>query len=200
MTHETAVVHAWISMSLDGYIAGPNDRPGNPLGDGGERLHEWFFDAKGSDADMAHESLARSGAVVIGRRMFDHGEEPWGDDGAFGMPVFVVTHRPREPLTKGPTTFTFVTGGLEPALGLAREVAAGQDVAVAGGQIVMQCLREGLLDELRLDLVPIILGGGVTLSDGEGLDDAQLEPVEVVESPHVTHIRYRVSRGRSRTP
>lgn len=199
------VVHAWLSMSLDGCIAGPNDRPGNPLGDGGERLHEWFFGTttpagasgggeRSRDAELAEEPLARSGAVVIGRRMFDHGEEPWGEDGAFGMPVFVVTHRPREPLIKGPTTFTFVTEGIERAVELAREAAGEKDVAVAGGgQIVTLCLRAGLLDELRIDLVPIVLGG-VTLFDDAGLADIELEPVDLFGSPHVSHIRYSVVR------
>ena len=198
-------VHAWLSMSLDGCIAGPNDRPGNPLGDGGMRLHEWFFGADSAtgsaddvsmqEAALARAPLERSGAVVIGRRMFDHGEEPWGDDGAFGMPVFVVTHRAREPLTKGPTTFTFVTSGLEPAIEMAQEAAAGRDVAVAGGgQVVMQSLRSGLLDELRLDLVPIFLGG-LPLFDGAGFNDVDLRVVEVVETPTVTHIRYRIAPG-----
>ena len=195
MTQNAGVVHAWMSISLDGRIAGPNDRPGNPLGDGGERLHQWFFGAQGPDTEIAEEPLRRSGAVVIGRRMFDHGEEPWGDDGAFGMPVFVVTHRSRAPLTKGPTTFTFVTDGLDRAIEQAREAAGERDVAVAGGQVVMQCLRDGFLDELRVDLVPIILGAGVTLADGASLDDVQLVPIAVVESPGVTHITYRVQRG-----
>lgn len=191
-----SVVHAGMSKSLDGCIAGANDRPGNPLGDGGERLHEWFFDPKEpADVDVAAEALARSGAVVLGRRMFDHGEEPWGDDGAFGMPVFVVTHRAREPLVKGPTTFTFVTDGLEPAIEAARVAAGSGDVLVAGGgQIVTQCVRAGLLDELRVDLVPIVLVGGVPLFEGTGLGGVALDPIEVVGSPVVTHIRYRVRR------
>lgn len=190
------LVHAWMSMSLDGCIAGPNDRPGNPLGDGGERLHEWFFDADGPDAEIAAGPLARSRAVVIGRRMFDHGVEPWGDDGAFGMPVFVVTHRAHGPVVKGPTTFSFVTKGVERAVHRAVEAASGEPVAVAGGaQTVMQCLRMGLLDELRIDLVPTFLGGDcVPLFDGAAFDGVQLHPIDVVGSPSVTHIRYRVDR------
>ncbi|MGH2540273.1 MAG: dihydrofolate reductase family protein [Actinomycetota bacterium] len=126
--------------------------------------------------------------------MFDHGEEPWGEDGAFGKPVFVVTRRGRERLTKGPTTFAFVTDGLERALGLAREAAGDRDVLIGGGgQIVAQCLSAGLLDEFRLDLVPIVLGGGVPLFVGAGLDGLALDPVEVIASPAVTHIRYRVA-------
>ena len=191
-----SVLHAGISMSLNGRIAGANDRPGNPLGDGGGRLHEWFFGPQEpADVDVAGEALARSGAVVLGRRMFDHGEEPWGDDGAFGMPAFVVTHREREPLVKGPTTFTFVTDGLGSAIEEARAAAGGRDVLVAGGgQIVTQCVRAGLLDELRLDLVPIVLDGGVPLFEGAGLDGVVLDPIEVVGSPAVTHVRYRVRR------
>lgn len=188
-----SVVRAALSMSLDGFVAGPDDRVGNPLGDGGERLHDWFFEpSTRADAEVAAEPLARSGAVVIGRRMFDHGEEPWGDDGAFGMPVFVLTHRAREPLTKGATTFTFVTDGLVRALQLAQGAAGNRDVLIGGGgQVVTQCLRAGVLDELRLDLVPIVLGGGAPMFAGEGSEGLVLDPVEVIASPAVTHIRYR---------
>src|SRR5688500_10761991 len=124
-----------ISMSLDGFITGPNVRPGNGLGDGGERLHDWRFDAKTeTDAAIVDEIYASTGAVVLGKRMFDVGFEPWGDPPPFRMPVFVVTHESREPLPmQGGTTYTFVTGGLDAAVELARAAAAGKNVGVWGG-------------------------------------------------------------------
>jgi dihydrofolate reductase len=197
-----------MAMSLDGYVAGPNDAPGNPLGDGGGRVHEWMYRTsawqeshgreggeRNRDAELVEDWIARSGAHVMGRRMFDHGEDPWGPEPPFRKPVFVVTRREREPLTKGETTFTFVTDGIERALELARAEAGDKDVEVSGGaQMVQQYLRAGLLDELQIHYAPVFLGGGVRLFDGPGLEPVALEPEQVVESPRVTHVRYRVVR------
>jgi dihydrofolate reductase len=199
-------VSAEMSVSLDGYIAGPNDGVDNGLGDGGERLHEWVVRLKswreahgyeggetGPDDDLFAESVAKVGALVMGRRMFDHGEGPWGDEPPFHYPVFVLTHRPRDPLVKeGGTTFTFVTDGIESALEQARSAAGDKDVAVAGGQAIQQFIAAGLLDELQLHVIPIFLGGGIGLFDQLGPDDTELECTRAIASPGVTHLKYRV--------
>jgi dihydrofolate reductase len=204
-----------ISTSLDGFIAGPNRTTEAPLGDGGLGLHEWIFGlaawrerhgledgTTGADNDLVEEQLAQPGAVLMGRRMFSGGEgawedDPmaqgwWGDTPPFGMPVFVLTHHPRETLTmEGGTSFIFVTDGVESAFEQARAVAGGKDVAVAGGaNLIQQCLRAGLLDELQVHVAPVLLGDGVRLFDGG--ERANLEITRVVGSPAVTHVRYRV--------
>jgi dihydrofolate reductase len=206
-----------ISMSLDGFIAGPNPRLEEPLGDGGRGLHEWAFKLaswrephgeEGGETNESSEVVAESqrntGAVVMGRNMFGGGEGPWGedpwegwwgDDPPFHVPVFVLTHHPRAPLVKeGGTTFTFVTDGIESALEQARDAAADRDVSLAGGaNVVQQYLRAGLVDEFQIHLVPVLLGDGVRLLDG--LDPAaNLEDIRVVASPGVTHLKHRVSR------
>lgn len=206
-------VTAQISVSLDGFAAGPNQRLEAPLGDGGTRLHEWAFQtaawrrqhgleggAPNADSEIAERLLEGVGAHVMGRRMFGGGEGPWdpawrgwwGEDPPFHAPVFVLTHHPREPLAmRGGTTFTFVTDGLEAAIAQARAAAGGADVAIGGGaSTVAQALAAGLLDELTLHLVPILLHAGTPLCAGAG--DPVLEPVEVVASPGVTHVTYRV--------
>jgi dihydrofolate reductase len=202
-------VYAQMSVSLDGYVAGPGDGPGNPLGDGGERVHEWVYDVaawrerqglEGGRTDRDHELVAeiqdRGGAVVMGRRMFDNGEEPWGPNPPFRAPVFVVTNHAREPLPReGGTTFTFVTDGIDSALTQARAAAGGRDVEVAGGaEIVQRYLAAGLLDEVEIHVAPIFLGGGIRLFDRPELAGVRLEPTQVIDSPGVTHIRYRVVR------
>jgi dihydrofolate reductase len=198
-------VYAQLSMSLDGFVAGPNDGPANGLGDGGERLHEWVTATaswrrhhgqtggeESEESELVEADVARSGAVIMGRRMFDNGEEPWGPEPPFRKPVFVVTHREREPLVKGETTFTFVTDGIERALELARDAAGDKEVQLAGGgRIVSEYLAAGLLDEVQVHVAPVILGGGVRLFDAPGLEDVKLDPVEVLHSPRATHIRYR---------
>jgi len=197
-------VFAQMAMSLDGYVAGPGDGPGNPLGDGGTRVHEWVFDTAafrashgggaggraGPDNDVVAEVQARSGATVLGRRMFDNGEEPWGPEPPFRQPVFVVTHRPREPLVReGGTTFHFVTDGIESAL------AGDRDVEISGGaDLVQQYLIAGLIDEVEIHFAPVFLGGGVRLFDRPGLVGLRLERTRVVDSPGVTHVRYDVVR------
>lgn len=209
-----------ISMSLDGFIAGPNMTRENGLGDGGERLHEWAYELKGfrephgqsggttnKDSEVLEETLSSAGAIVIGRGMFGGGEgawddkawgdEPWegwwGDEPPFHMPVFVLTHHARETLVKGETTFTFVTDGIESALEQARAAAGDKDVAVGGGaSVAQQYLAAGLLDELQIHLVPLLLGDGVRLFEHSDSEQVELECTRVIQSPAVTHLRYRV--------
>jgi dihydrofolate reductase len=195
-----------MSMSLDGFITGPNDDVERPLGEGGERLHQWIFElaswrerhglAGGKtnrDAEVVDEAFRNVGAVVMGRRMFNHGEGPWGDNPPFHMPVFVVTHKPKKTLSKeGGTTFTFVIDGIESALKRAKAAAGDKDVSVAGGaNIVQQFLKAELLDEIQIHLVPVLLGGGRRLFEHAG--KMELEPTRVIESPGVTHLRFRVA-------
>jgi dihydrofolate reductase len=194
-----------ISVSLDGFIAGPGDGVDNPLGDGGERLHEWVVrlaswrsrhglagGETGRDAEILEESVRDTGAVVLGRRMFDNAKG-WGDEPPFHAPVFVLTHEARDDLVKGGTTFTFVTDGVESALAQARAAAGDENVHVAGGaNTIQQFLSAGLLDELQLHVVPVLFGAGVRLFDGLGTTPLELEAVRVVESPGVTHLKFRV--------
>lgn len=185
------------SISLDGFSTGPNVTPGDPLGAGGEQLHEWMFPAgglSGTNARVAAEMFESSGAVIVGRRMFDLGVEPWGDDPPFHMPVFVVTHRQRAALPKrGGTTYHFVMEGIERTLDLAKEAARGKDVAIEGGaDVVRQFLAKGLIDELRIHIVPVLLGSGTRLF-GEG-QHTELELSRAVDGPGVTHLTFRVPR------
>ncbi|HKG35894.1 MAG TPA: dihydrofolate reductase family protein [Solirubrobacterales bacterium] len=205
-----------ISMSLDGYVAGPDQSEENPLGVGGEGLHEWAFvtaafnEMHGRSGGEVNESSAviesrieNIGATLMGRNMFGGGPGPWGDDPwtgwwgdepPFRMPVFVLTHHAREPLEmRGGTTFHFVTDGIEAALTQAREAAGGQDVALGGGaDVARQYLSARLVDEVEISLVPLLLGSGASLFDGVG--DLRLEQVRAVEAPGVTHLKYRVAR------
>jgi dihydrofolate reductase len=204
-----------ISMSLDGFIAGPNPTLDQPLGEGGERLHDWSVRLAswrerhgleggdtGADDEVTKESIARAGAFLMGRKMFSGGAGPWDDDpnadGWFGedppfrAQVFILTHHSREPVEQGGTTFTFVTDGIESALEQARSAAGDKDVQIAGGaDVVQQYLKAGLVDEFQVHVVPVFLGDGVRLLDD--LDAQQnLELTRVVDSPAVTHLRYRV--------
>jgi len=206
-----------ISMSLDGFVAGPNATLDQPLGEGGERLHEWVLElaawrerhgleggTTNVDDEVLEESLGDTGAVLMGRRMFSGGEGPWegdpraegwwGDDPPFRVPVFVLTHHAREPVTKqGGTSFTFVTDGIEAGLEQARAAAGDKDVALAGGaSVAQQYLEAGLLDDVQIHVAPVLLGGGVRLFDQLGAGPVQLEGTRVIESPAVTHLRYRV--------
>ena len=195
-----------ITMSLDGYIAGPNDEPENGLGDEGERLHEWVYELEtwrkahgleggemNQDAEMLDELLNATGAVIVGKRMFDNAGG-WGEDPPFKVPVFVLTHEAREELTKGETTFTFVTEGPETALAQARAAAGDKNVSIGGGaSTVQQFLEAGLLDEMRIHIAPLILGGGVRLFDNIGAH-LDLEPLPVHQSPRVTHLRFRLEK------
>jgi dihydrofolate reductase len=201
-------VVADISVSLDGFITGPNDSVEEGLGEGGEVLHEWVVRLaswraahgyEGGETGPEDEFFAASfgglGAIVMGRRMFDHGEGPWGEEPPFHIPVFVLTHRPREPLVKqGGTTFTFVEDGLEAALDRARAVAGGKDIGVSAADVIGQCIAGGLLDELTLHVVPVFLGGGVRLFDGLGPADGRFECVEAFSSSEAVHLRFRPRR------
>ena len=207
-----------ITMSLDGYTAGPEQSVENPIGIGGMRLHEWAFalaawreqhglegGEENASSAFVEESLANVGAVLMGRNMFGGGPGPWGDEPwpgwwgdnpPFHVPVFVLTHHARDPLPlEGGTTFTFVTDGIEPALAQAREAAGGKDVVIAGGaEAIRQYLAAGLVDELSISLAPVLLGGGERLFDGLGDAAIALEQVDVIAAPGVTHLRYRVVR------
>ena len=205
-----------ISISLDGFVAGPNQSEENPLGEGGERLHDWVvgLDAwrqahgkeggeENASTRVVEESRENVGAGVMGRNMFGPvqggawGDEEWtgwwGDDPPYHYPVFIVTHHPRDPVEmEGGTTYHFVTDGIESALEQAREAAGGKDAMLwGGGQIVQQYLAAGLLDELELHVVPQVLGDGSRLFDNLGAKEVQLEQVRAVEGPGVTHIKYR---------
>jgi dihydrofolate reductase len=209
-------VVAEISMSLDGYVAGPNPTLEKPLGEGGDQLHEWVVRLKsfrephglpdgetGPDDELFAESLRTTGAVVMGRRMFSGGEGPWendpnatgwwGDEPPFHKPVFVVTHHAREPLVMTGTTFTFVTDGFASAIEDARAAAAEKDVLVAGGaNAIDHCLDAGLVDEIQIHLAPVLLGGGARLFDGVGPDLPRFERATVLDSPLAAHLRYRL--------
>ena len=205
-----------ITMSLDGFVAGPNPTLEEPLGAGGERLHEWIVGLAAwrethgksggvvnADSEVVEESIDATGAVIMGRNMFGGGEGPWGedpwqgwwgDDPPFHVPVFVLTHHAREPLAlQGGTTFTFVTEGIEPALEQAKVAAGDKDVLLAGGaNVAQQYLAAGLLDEMQIHLAPILLGDGVRLLDNLDPGNVGFELTRVIESPAVTHLRYRV--------
>jgi dihydrofolate reductase len=201
------IVTAHMSMSLDGCIAGPNAGAGNPLGDGGVLIQQWMFDLASfremqglsggqttKDDEELRQRFAPTGAVVMGRRMFDEGEGPWGDYPPFRMPVFVVTHEARDMLVKeGGTTFTFVTDGIQSALEQAKVAAGDKNVNIAGGaDTVQQFIRAGLLDELEIHLAPLLFGEGIRLFDKIGPQHVELENMRVVASPKVTHLRFRV--------
>jgi len=188
-----------VSVSLDGYSAGPDDDV--------ERLHDWLYgltawrqrhDRTGGqsnrDAELVEEAWQSTGAIVMGRRTFDSGEEPWGDDPPFRVPCFVLTHRTRAALRKGETTFTFVTDGIESALEQARAAASDKHVGVMGANAAQQYLRAGLLDEIQLHIVPVLLGGGIRLFDQLGDEPIELERTGVIDSPRVTHLRFRVAK------
>jgi dihydrofolate reductase len=193
-----------ITVSLDGYVAGPNDGPDLGLGEGGERLHDWAFELaswrephglEGGETNPSSEVLegmSAAGAVVVGKRMFDNAHG-WGDEPPFHTPVFVLTHTAREPLTKSDTTFTFVTDGIESAIEQAKAAAGDGDVSIGGGaSTAHQALKAGLVDEVQLTVAPVLLGGGVRLFEGLGPDDAEFELVRVIEGPKATHLKYRV--------
>jgi dihydrofolate reductase len=212
------VVRYSTSISLDGFTAGIDPGPENPLGVGGMRLHGWLRElavwrreagmeggVENASTGVVEADDANVGALLMGRNMFGGGPGPWGDepwDGWWGdeppfhLPVVVITHHSRPPLEcRGGTTFTFATDGIEAALGQAREVAKGRDVAITGGaSVARQCLAAGLIDELLLHVVPVLLGRGVRLFDNP-CPSLELEQTSVVEAPGVVHVTYRISRG-----
>jgi dihydrofolate reductase len=192
-----------LSISLDGFVAGPDQSLDQPLGVGGLALHRWHLDDPDHEADVAAQAdlMKQRGAYVMGRNMFGPVRGPWdqewrgwwGDEPPYHAPVFVLTHHPHEPIEMaGGTTFHFVTAGFEAALSAARSAAGDLDVAIAGGaSTVRQALVAGAVDEMMLDIAPILLGSGERLLDG--VPDPGLEPVEVLGSPRATHVRYRVT-------
>jgi dihydrofolate reductase len=186
-----------VSVSLDGYVTGPHVRPDEPMGDGGERLHEWMFARKSATEVETFQTAkyGEIGALIMGRRMADLGIGPWGEEPTFHAPCFVVTHRPAETIVKkGGTSYIFVTDGIEASLDRAQQEAGSQDVQINGGaDIAQQFLKAGLLDKIRLHLVPIILGAGTRLFDGVRTD-VQFVPREAQNAPVVTHLIYDVER------
>jgi dihydrofolate reductase len=209
-----SAVRCQITVSADGYVAGPNQSEENPLGEGGGELHEWAYPLQafraphgreGGEVNASNavleEAQANVGAEIMGRGKFGGGPGPWGEDPwtgwwgedpPFHMPVFVLTHHEREPLTLSDTTFTFVTDGIEAALEQARSAAGGRDVTIGGGaDAINQYLASGLIDELELHVVPLVLGGGARLFEGVG-PDLRLEQVRAVDAPGVSHLKYRV--------
>jgi dihydrofolate reductase len=208
-------VRVHIAVSADGYVAGPNQSRENPLGEGGEDLHNWMLELKAwrephgreggevnENTPIFEEAHDNIGAEIMGRGKFGPPEggpwpdEPWngwwGEDPPFHMPVFVLTHYEREPLTLTDTTFTFVTDGIESALEQAKKGADGKDVYIGGGaDIINQYLAAGLVDELEVHVSQLVLGGGERLFDGVG-PDLKLEQLRAVEAPGVAHLKYRV--------
>ena len=199
-------VSTGLSMSLDGFIAGPNDGPQSPLGEGGERLFAWYsegdteyrlpgtemvFEISPQSAELLREAHSKMGAFVTGRRTFDI-TDGWGGRPPLGVPTFVLSHTVPQQWVYERSPFTFVTDGVESAVERARAVAGEKDVAVGAASIVQQCLRAGLLDEIHIDLVPVLLGGGVRLFEHLGTTPIELESTRVIEAPGVTHLTFRV--------
>jgi len=195
-----------LSASLDGYIAGPDDGPQQPLGKGGMRLFDWYSDGdtpsryyesfklSAASAEVFDTVAGRVGAVISGRRTYDI-TDGWGGDGPLpGAPLFVLTHHVPQHVPHGRSAYTFVTDGIESAIEQASAAAGGKDVSLMGAAAVQQALRAGLLDEIEIHLIPVLLCGGVRLLDHLGDDPVELERLEVVDAPGVTHLRYRVVR------
>ena len=200
------IVNFEISVSLDGFVAGPNDSVDNSLGDGGRALFEWYnngdvpiklagtdmvFHVSRASADFLEQEWADGGAMVTGRRMFDIAQA-WGGNPPGGVPCFVVTHTPAQEWVKEGSPFIFVTDGVESAIRQAKQVAGDKKVGVSSASIAQQCIKAGLLDEIQLDLVPVLLGGGVRLFDNLGITPIDLEILNVVEGVGVTHLKYRI--------
>jgi dihydrofolate reductase len=193
-----------MSISLDGFAAGPDQSRENPLGVGGRQVHEWHLGEVTDEGDLTAQSwlMRPRGAYVMGRNMFgpvrgawdEDWRGWWGDEPPYHAPVFVLTHHPHDPIEmEGGTTFHFVTEGFDVAFQRAQEAAGDRGVDIAGGaSTVRQALAAGVIDELTLDIAPVLLGAGERLFDG--VQDPGLQPVEVIHSPHATHVRYRIGR------
>jgi len=181
------------TISLDGFMTGPNVSVKHPMGEGGLRLHEWILTDQMSDADarISREAATSVGAVIIGRRMFEVGVGVW-DDTPFPVPTFVMTHEPREPLVMTSGTFTFVNEGIESALQQASAVAGEKHVRLMSGTVAQQCLNAGLVDEIHVQIAPVLLGCGRRLFDELRTAQVELERTAVIESPRVTHLHFRV--------
>ncbi len=201
-------VTSGLTMSLDGFIAGPNDGPEHPLGENGMRLFDWYesgdteyvvpsggmtFKVSPQSAEMLLGVFSSVGAIVTGRRTFDI-TNGWGGKHPLDVPIVVLTHTVPEGWDYEGPPFTFVTDGVESAVQKARELAGEKDVAVGAASLVQQCLRAGLLDEVHVDVVPVLLGGGVRLFDNLGPEHIELERTGVIEAPDVTHMTFRVVR------
>ena len=195
-----------ISVSLDGFVAGPNDSPENPLGDGGGALFAWYnsgdtpyqmagnvppFKVSKVSAEYLRKATETMGAMVAGRRMFDIAGA-WNGHPPGEGPCFIVTHHPPQEWVRDGSPFVFVTDGVESAVRQAKVAAGGKDVAVASANIAQQCLKAGLVDEIHLDLTPVLLGGGVRLFDHLGVTPIQLEKLHVDDAPDVTHIGFKI--------
>ena len=187
-----------VSMSLNGYIAGPNDSREQPLGDGGTRLHDWVSTT--TQELMQGGTSATTGAIVTGRRTYDLVDGFGGSHRIAGAPVFVLTHEPREKVTKRATTFTFVNDGIESAVTQAKATAGDKNVGVMGANTAQQCIKAGLLDEIQIHLVPVLLGEGIRLFDHLGTEHIELESTGVIESPGVTHLSFRVVKDGGNRP
>jgi dihydrofolate reductase len=195
-----------MSMSLDGFVAGPNDGPENPLGDGGEWLFAWYgsgdteykmpggdwlFKISAASAAQLDETIKTTGVIVTGRRTFDIAKA-WGGQHPLDVPVVVLTHRVPQEWVKEGSPFTFVTDGVESAVAQAKLIAGEKNVAVGSASTLQQCLKAGLLDEIHIDLTPVLLGGGVRLFEHFGNGPLELQMIKVVEGTGVTHLNYRV--------
>jgi dihydrofolate reductase len=184
-----------ISVSLDGFVTAANVRPEGPLGDGGQRLHEWAFGDDERNRELLAEATNFVGAVIAGRRTYDLSVPWWRADGPAGparVPVFVVSHSEPEQVPEG-GVYTFVTDGIESALEEAKAAAGDKDVAVMGGaEIGQQFIRAGLIDEISIHLVPVLFGSGTRLFEHLGGEHIQLENAGVIETPKATHLRFRV--------
>jgi dihydrofolate reductase len=195
-----------LSMSLDGFVAGPNDGPNNPLGDGGQALFAWYnsgnaelrlfgtdmvFKVSRVSADFLQDTWNTKGVMVAGRRMFDIADA-WGGHPPGGGPCFIVTHHPPQEWVKDGSPFVFVTDGAGSAIRQAQRAAGDGLVSIGSASIAQQALAAGLLDEIHIDLTPILLGSGVRLFDKLGVAPMQLQQIRAVEAPGVTHLRYRV--------
>ncbi len=180
------------TMSLDGFIAAPNVSHEHAMGEGGERLHQWLFESKSEvDGEMVREVFERVGAVVLGKRTFAVGLHHWQDT-PFPAPAFVLTHEKRDPLQMKSAAFTFVNDGIESAVRQAKVAAGGKDVIVMGADVAQQVLNARLVDEIVLQLAPVLLGQGSRLFDNIGNEQIELKSTRVVESPLVTHLRFEV--------
>lgn len=199
-------VFTQLTMSLDGFVTGPNDSPELPLGEGGAKLFEWYnsgdtplplpgtdmvFKVSRASADLLREEWSTIGAMVAGRRMFDIANA-WGGNPPGGGPSFIVTHSPPQEWVKEGSPFIFVTDGVESAVRQAKQAAGDKDVSVSSASIMQQCIQAGLLDEIHVNLVPVLLGSGVRMFDHLGATPIELECIGLVEAPGVTHLRFRV--------
>ena len=194
------------SISLDGFVAGPNDSPDNPLGDGGEALFAWYFNGdtevevpgappmkmSKKSAEVFQQGISNIGAMICGRRMFNIARA-WGGNPP-GRPCFVVTHNPPQEWLMDESPFIFVTDGVESAVRQAKQAAGKKDIALSSASVAQQAIKAGLLDEIALALMPILLGGGVRLFDNLGATPIELETTSVIDAPGVTHLGYRVVR------